>query len=204
MKDNYSTKNYNGEIFQNGEKIPNAKDIEEFLDYGSRKKACLFVDAELNETFYNFFAVEDSRGFAPKGHKVASPDNWNGIISEYKIEDNEDAGVDDFDCLEEDYVNDNEDDSNLNAIKHNFKLYNKENKLNVTPAGFISKWNGRVGINKQARYWTSEDKSSGNDTDNAFWVGFNSNYIFLGAYDHIKNTFDSKEEGLQIRLVKEK
>jgi len=36
---------------------------------------------------------------------------------------------------------------------------------------------GRVGVNKQARFWTSKER----DTDDAFWVGLNSEYIFLGA-----------------------
>ena len=200
MKDDYCNKNFTGEVFRNGEKIPRAKNIEEFLEYGRNEKPCLFVDTKLNETFYNFFAVEDPRGLAPKGYKVASADNWNGIIAECGIQDVEDAGVDEFDCLEEDYIADNEDCTNLEANKENFKFYNNENKLNIIPAGFISEFNGRVGVNKQARYWTSNNRSAGG----AFWVGFNSEYIFLGAYDHIKNTFSTKEEGLQIRLVKEK
>ena len=200
MKDDLINKNFAGEEFRNGEKIPRAINIEEFLEYGRNKKACLFVDTKHNETFYNFFAVEDPRELAPKGYKITSANDWNGIIAKYGIEDVEDAGVDEFDCLEEDYINDNEDYTNLEANKENFKFFNNKNKLNIIPAGFISKINGRVGVNKQARYWTSNDRSAGG----AFWVGFNSEYIFLGAYDHIKNTFSPKDEGLQIRLIKEK
>lgn len=192
--------NYNGDTFRNGDKIPNAKSVEEFIEHGKKRLACMFVDQELNQTFYNFFAVEDARGFAPDGYKVASPDDWNGIIYESGISDIDDAGIDEYDSLEEDYVNDNEDLSNLEANIENFESENKKNNLNITPSGFISKWEGLVGVNKQARFWTSKER----DADDAFWVGLNSEYIFLGAYDHVKKTFSSKQEGLQVRLVKEK
>lgn len=192
--------NYNGDTFRNGDKIPNAKSVEEFIEHGKKRLACIFVDQELNQTFYNFFAVEDTRRFAPDGYKVASPDDWNGIIYESGISDIDDAGMDEYDCLEEDYVNDNQDLSNLESNIENFESENKKNNLNIIPSGFISKWEGRVGVNKQARFWTSKER----DTDDAFWVGLNSEYIFLGAYDHVKKTFSSKQEGLQVRLVKEK
>ena len=129
MKDDYCNKNFTGEVFRNGEKIPRAKNIEEFLEYGRNEKPCLFVDTKLNETFYNFFAVEDPRRLAPKGYKVASADNWNGIIAECGIQDVEDAGVDEFDCLEEDYIADNEDCTNLEANKENFKFSDSIQKV---------------------------------------------------------------------------
>lgn len=192
--------NYNGDTFRNGDKIPNAKSVEEFIEHGKKRLACMFVDQELNQTFYNFFAVEDTRGFAPDGYKVASHDDWISIMAGADISDIYDTGMDENDCIEEDYVADNEDLSNVEYTIENFESENKKNNLNITPSGFISRWEGRVGVNKQARWWISNKK----DTDYAFWVGLNSEYIFLGAYDHVKKTISSKQEGLQVRLVKEK
>ena len=52
-------------------------------------------------------------------------------------------------------------------------------------------------------YWTSNDRSSFDAPDDAFWVGLNSSYIWLGAYDNIRQTFKSKYEGMAVRLLKD-
>ena len=96
--------------------------------------------------------------------------------------------------------------------QHFYKYYkllklieeNLKNNFNAKPSGYINKWDkDLLGYNKQARYWTSDDRSSFEAPNDAFWVGLNSNYVYIGAYDHVRQTYKSKYEGMTVRLIKD-
>lgn len=72
--------------FRNGDPIPYAKDWQAWLEAGQKGKPayCLFEHQKGNEQkyglLYNWYAVNDPRGLAPKGYRVASLEDWNEMI----------------------------------------------------------------------------------------------------------------------------
>ena len=95
----------------------------------------------------------------------------------------------------------------IDYIEDTVEIYETENfknNFNAKPSGYIDQWNKELLANeKHAMYWTSKDRSGFNAPDDAFWVGLNSSYIWLGAYDNIRQTFKSKYEGMAVRLLKD-
>ena len=83
----WGVENLNVFSFQNGDSIPQAKDINEAFEWSLEKKPfwCYYnFDDSLAKTYgklYNWYAVNDSRGLAPKGWKVASKNDWETLIN---------------------------------------------------------------------------------------------------------------------------
>jgi len=198
------TQNYKGLSFNNGELIQKAETIEEFLEIGKKGKPCLIQLDEVNEIFYNFYAISDSRGFAPEGFRVPSEKDWSWIFHCLNVKTPEEAEVDLNDSLEENYVCDNDDRDYIEDTVEIYETENFKNNFNAKPSGYIDQWDKELLANeKHAMYWTSKDRSGFDAPDDAFWVGLNSSYIWLGAYDNIRQTFKSKYEGMAVRLLKD-
>ncbi|MDP4176352.1 MAG: WG repeat-containing protein [Bacteroidota bacterium] len=74
--------------FSNGEPIFEANTIEQFYEASKNQKpACFSYSFDLNyktyySRLYNWYAVNDPRGLAPKGWKIASQDDWKTLINE--------------------------------------------------------------------------------------------------------------------------
>ena len=74
--------NLNVSNFRNGEAIPEAKTNEDWIKAGEEGKAawCYYENkAENGNTYgrlYNWFAVADSRGLAPRGWHVSTDGDW--------------------------------------------------------------------------------------------------------------------------------
>jgi len=73
----WMTKNLDTLTFNNGDSIPLVNDADKWLEYGKMAKpACCYYEG--NEKFqylgllYNFNAINDPRGLAPKGQRIAS------------------------------------------------------------------------------------------------------------------------------------
>jgi len=87
-----SGENLNVDRFRNGDPIPEAKTDEEWRIAGERKQPawCYYNnDPAYGKKYgklYNWYAVNDSRGLAPKGH-VPSEMEWNELINELKDPD---------------------------------------------------------------------------------------------------------------------
>ena len=83
----WMTENLNTSRFRNGDQIPEVKSQEEWIKYGAEgKPACCIImnDKSNSERFgrlYNWFAVNDPRGLAPKGWHIASDDEWSEMIT---------------------------------------------------------------------------------------------------------------------------
>jgi uncharacterized protein (TIGR02145 family) len=81
--------NLNVETFRNGDTIPEVKSNEEWKKAGEEKKPawCYFNNNSDNSQIwgklYNGYAVNDSRGLAPKGWRIPSNTDWNILISFY-------------------------------------------------------------------------------------------------------------------------
>jgi uncharacterized protein (TIGR02145 family) len=72
--------------FQNGDPIPEAKNMEEWIKAGEEGKP-MFVswdkssDNKDNGNLYNWYAITDKRGFAPKGWHVPSDKEWSTLVN---------------------------------------------------------------------------------------------------------------------------
>lgn len=83
----WMAENLNVEKFQNGDLIPEAKSDEEWENAAKEKKAvwCYYnnnpQNAKLYGKMYNWYAVHDPRGLAPKGWKVPTNQDWNTLIA---------------------------------------------------------------------------------------------------------------------------
>jgi hypothetical protein len=81
------TKNLDVSTFRNGEAITQAKDEAQWL-YASENKIPAWCYYEFNENngkkygkLYNWYAVNDSRGLAPKGYHVPLVAEWRTLVN---------------------------------------------------------------------------------------------------------------------------
>jgi uncharacterized protein (TIGR02145 family) len=85
--------NLNVSKFQNGDPIYEAKTKEQWEKAGQNKKAawCYYKNSSENGTvygkLYNWYAVNDPRGLAPKGWHVPTREDWDDLISHLKTLD---------------------------------------------------------------------------------------------------------------------
>ena len=85
-KQTWMSGNLNVDRFRNGDPIPEAKSDEEWrIATNTRQPAWCYVynDPKNGEKYgklYNWYAVNDPRGLAPKGWKVASDEDWKNLI----------------------------------------------------------------------------------------------------------------------------
>ena len=79
----WTSKNLDVSTFRNGDPIPEAKSKEEWIKARKSKQPawCYYNDDEQNvKTYgklYNWYAVNDSRGLAPKGYHIPSDAEWS-------------------------------------------------------------------------------------------------------------------------------
>jgi uncharacterized protein (TIGR02145 family) len=84
----WTNKNLDVSTFRNGELIPQAKSKEEWLKAGDNKTAvfCYYeYDSKNGKVYgklYNWYAVNDSRGLAPKGYHIPSDAEWT-ILTDF-------------------------------------------------------------------------------------------------------------------------
>lgn len=82
----WMTENLNVDKFRNGDAIPEAKTEEEWRTAGEKKQPawCYYYNDTTNGAkygkLYNWYAVNDSRGLAPKGWHVPSEAEWTQLI----------------------------------------------------------------------------------------------------------------------------
>ena len=78
----WMARNFDGVIFMNGDSIPHAESVEEWVDAGESGKPawCYYEnDTRIGKEYgriYNWYAVNDPRGFSPKGWHVPTNDEW--------------------------------------------------------------------------------------------------------------------------------
>ena len=74
----WMNKNLDADKFRNGDPIPQAKTLEEWEEFSNKKQPAWSyyendsVNGEKYGKLYNWYAVNDPRGLAPKGWHVAS------------------------------------------------------------------------------------------------------------------------------------
>lgn len=83
-------KNLDVTEFRNGDPIPEAKTPQEWASAGAQGKPawCYYNNDQKNGgkygKMYNWFAVNDPRGLAPKGWHIAKCSEWNALESELR------------------------------------------------------------------------------------------------------------------------
>jgi uncharacterized protein (TIGR02145 family) len=82
----WMAENLNVNKFRNGDTIPYARSESDWILANQNKKPafCYYQNDEKNEKkygkLYNWYAVIDKRGLAPKGWKLTSADDWFGLL----------------------------------------------------------------------------------------------------------------------------
>lgn len=82
----WMTKNLDIVTFQNGDTIPEAKTKEEWIQLGTaRKAAWSYYNNDIGEgaqygKLYNWYAVNDQRGLAPKGWHIPTDVEWGLLV----------------------------------------------------------------------------------------------------------------------------
>jgi uncharacterized protein (TIGR02145 family) len=81
----WMTRNLNVSRFRNGDVIPEVSDANEWARAAKEgEPAWCFVDEsdnwKMQERLYNWHAVNDPRGLAPKGWRVANFDDWRSLV----------------------------------------------------------------------------------------------------------------------------
>lgn len=149
-------KNLDVSKFRNGDIIPEAKTDEEWKDAAlHHKPAWCYYNYDPNigrkmGKLYNWYAVKDSRGLAPKGYHIASAEEFNSMI---KL-----LGYDRFDNKSEEIIASKlkkNDDSWINC-----KNKSNESGFSALPNGWITDIGGFYDINERANFWTSSGYSA--------------------------------------------
>ncbi len=81
----WSASNLDVLTFRNGDSIPKAQTSEEWIKAMNNMQPawCYILNSKnikTDDILYNFYAVYDSRGLAPKGWRIASNDDWSMLI----------------------------------------------------------------------------------------------------------------------------
>jgi len=173
--------NLNVERFSNGDVIKNAKTVEEWRTANENKEpAWCYYDNKFDDTqnlgkLYNWYAVNDTRGLAPKGWLVASSGDWDKLIKFLGGDDNAGGKL-----KSASNWSDNGNGSN-------------ESELNIYPTGSRDENGVFDGYGEGAGFWTSSE------SDN-----LNSRCVLLMYLNNtVYNLRGPKNQGLSVRCVKE-
>jgi uncharacterized protein (TIGR02145 family) len=178
----WMTKNLDVEIFRNGDTILEAKTSEEWINAGKNNlPAWCYYDMDKQNRkiygkLYNWYAVNDQRGLAPKGWHVPVDDEWNYLI-EYLGGDGT-AG---------------------NKIKSTHLWEENGNGTNESgfygfPGGFRDYFGLIDGMGRVGGWWSSTKSK------NEFATRFDISY---GVGSSLNSSLSSKVLGLSVRCVKD-
>jgi uncharacterized protein (TIGR02145 family) len=142
----WMAENFNVTSFRNGDPIQKVSNYEEWLDANNKEKPawCFYGFDENNALYgklYNWFAVNDSRGLAPKGWHIPSDTEWTNIINYFG--DSEKAS----------YV--------LKSTNGWYNIVGKDcsgnnnSGLNIIPSGALYADGNFVSLREEAYFWSS-------------------------------------------------
>jgi len=174
--------NLNASTFRNGDPIPEARTAEEWKSAGENKKPawCYYdnnpANGEIYGKLYNWYAVNDPRGLAPRGWHVPSDEEWSELTQYLGGEDK--AGA----KLKSKHgwygVGNDTDSSGFTGLPGGFRYGDDQTFYNVVRGG----------------YWWS---SSENTTDNALYYFLDYGFGDLGWYAN------DKGYGYSVRCLKD-
>ena len=193
----WMTENLNIQYFSNGDLIPEARTIEEW-NLALQNKApawCKYKNDITNEKkygkLYNYFAVNSTKGIAPKGWHVPTQQEWVALAEFIK---NEGGGRSSLASsagwmVTNGYNGNGNNTYGFSALPSGFR--NDETSTTF----FRSIWpDGFCGEGDYAYWWSSTEK----DDHSAFHTGIVSNDDLI-----ILSNFSSKGSGNAVRLIKD-
>jgi uncharacterized protein (TIGR02145 family) len=190
----WSIKNLDVTTFRNGDEIRNAKTREEWIECLSNAipAYCDYRnDTTLGRVYghiYNWFAIADPRGLAPKGARVANNRDWSDLY----IYTNE--GV--YNWANMGLVGQRL--RSKNGWKNSFTGENYF-EFNVLPGGYRNENGEFVGLGTETALWVRDTMSYGVvSRGNALTSPF---ALFNGLKPDILFTNDGKKSGCYVRLV---
>lgn len=177
----WMTTNLNVSTFRNGDSIPEAKTDEEWINAGINHQPawCYYnndpTNGEKYGKLYNWYAVNDSRGLAPKGYHVPSDAEWT-VLTDYL------GGTEKAEA----------------KMKAKTGWYQDENSTNSSgfsglPGGFRSYGGPFYGIGYVGGWWSSTEKESANA-----WY---RDLVYLNG--NVGRDFDSKQVGFSVRCLRD-
>ena len=177
----WMTKNLDVSTFRNGEAIPEAKNAKQWQKAGKNKIAafCYYnYDSKNGEKYgklYNWFAVNDPRGLAPKGYHVPSDAEWT-LLTDFL--GGEDLAGQKMKSITGWLHSDSESNSSgFNGLPGGY-CNNKGNIYNITDCGYF--WSSSEGIANSA--WSRNLNNS-------------STIVFMN--------FSFKDYGLSVRCLRD-
>jgi uncharacterized protein (TIGR02145 family) len=178
----WSSKNLDVDKFRNGDPIPEVKTKNEWLAAGKAGKPawCYYNNDPKNGKkygkLYNWYAVNDPRGLAPKGWHIPTIDEWDVLL---------------------DFVDDEKIPAEVFKSKTDWKEYKGNNKtgLSCLPSGIRSVETGEdfESLGEVAGWWSSSEKD-------------NSTASAIGAFDEddeFDEDYGDKKIGLAVRCIKD-
>jgi uncharacterized protein (TIGR02145 family) len=185
-ENSWMIKNLDVVTFENGDTIPESKTKDEWVAYGTaRKAAWCYYNNDIGEgaqfgKLYNWYAVNDPRGLAPKGWHIPSDVEWGLLVLE--MGGDQKAG----EALKYTYGWENTKDSSGNGSNASgFEAL----------AGGLRNGLGAFGYKGQGGGWWS---STAIDTSKSWYrfILYASPMVFKDAYGN--------RNGLAVRCVKDK
>jgi uncharacterized protein (TIGR02145 family) len=177
----WMTSNLDVAKFQNGDWIPHAKTSEQWIKASDNKQPAwchygnLSSNGKLYGKLYNWYAITDKRGLAPKGWRIPTDQEWSDLI--------EAAG------------GENEAGAKLKSEKGWNENGNGNNEYDFTglPAG-VRLSNGDFGsLGYLSYWWSSNEKNS----------KMSYYRLFYQALDRVDRIAYDKGGGLSVRCVRD-
>jgi uncharacterized protein (TIGR02145 family) len=180
----WTFQNYSGTTYRNGDPIPEVTDATAWAGL-TTGAWCYFSNSSVNGRIYgklyNWYAINDPRGFAPVGYRVPTDTDWSTLR----------------DCLGGEPVAGGK-MKTTGILQNNDGLWDSPNtdatnssRFNGLPGGFRNS-DGGFSNNTISGYWWSSTESN---TNNAWHydIDFNFGILFRGG--------DSKVRGYSVRLM---
>jgi uncharacterized protein (TIGR02145 family) len=193
----WMTKNLDVATFRNGDPIPQAKTIEEWMEAGKNEQPawCYYENDIANGAkygkLYNWYAVNDSRGLAPSGYHVSTDAEWTKLTDYLELDDTIDVSK----SIDINYI------LGENAAGDKMKSTNgwAENGNGTNESGFFGLPGGGLDsgefnlIGETGVWWSSTE----DDTGNAWCRFLFYDNGFVGRY------YGVKKSGFSVRCVKD-
>lgn len=196
-------KNLNTSHFANGDPIPEASTIDEWILAGENEQPawCYFNnDSSTSTTYgrlYNWYAVNDSRGLAPLGWSIPSNNDWDGLIKQMIVKSNmynkpeysSDFLLGNYTSYVTDVVG-----SMLKSIEgwDNDGNGTDEIGFSALPNGMRTTFRTFLNLGKGSDWWSSSENDKG-----TAWC------YSLSAYNsNIEKTINFKAFGFSVRAIK--
>lgn len=192
------TRNLDVSYFRNGDVIPEAKTLEEFTSAGEQKKpACCYYDNDPANgkkygKLYNWYAVNDPRGLAPKGWHIPSEKEWKNLVSYLSVDGG--TGTEAIDKMRS--------ASDWKAPYGGNNNGNNSSGFNALPGGQMgySQTHGPhfKDLQSEGYWWSSTITEQYRELDAAFSImlGYNGNQIYFGDGEY-------QISGYSVRCIKD-